>query len=220
MSTLAILPVKSFGAAKQRLAPALAGRSRQALAQAMLADVLASLGKLSGLDGVVVVTADEVAGSTARDAGARVVEDTEQAGQSPAALLGIHHARARGAERVLLVPGDTPLLDPGEVDALLERARAERLGAVVVPDRHGEGTNALLLTPPDAIAPSFGPGSLERHVSAAGSSGVAHTVARVPSLMLDIDTGHDLNELVRVLESRRGRAPCTREALRRAAVPA
>jgi 2-phospho-L-lactate guanylyltransferase (CobY/MobA/RfbA family) len=74
--------------------------------------------------------------------------------------------------------------------------------------------------PPDAIAPSFGPGSLERHVSAAGSSGVAHTVARIPSLMLDIDTGHDLNELVRVLESRPGRAPCTRDALRRAAVPA
>jgi 2-phospho-L-lactate guanylyltransferase len=220
MSTLAILPVKSFGAAKQRLAPALAGRPREALAQAMLADVLAALGRISGLDGVVVVTADDLAASAARDAGASVVEDTERAGQSPATVLGIHHARARGAERVLLVPGDTPLLDPGEVDALLRRARAERLGVVVVPDRHGEGTNALLLTPPDAMAPSFGPGSLERHVSAATAAGATHTVARVPSLMLDIDTGQDLNELVRVLETRHGRAPHTRDTLRRAAVPA
>jgi len=91
---------------------------------------------------------------------------------------------------------------------------------VVVPDRHGEGTNALLLTPPGAIAPSFGPGSLERHVRAAGAAGMAYTVARIPSLMLDIDTGQDLNELVRVLETRHGRAPCTRDALRRVAVPA
>ena len=220
MSTLAILPVKSFGAAKQRLAPALAGGPRRALAQAMLSDVLDSLGRIAGLDAVLVVTADRMAASVARNAGAQVVPDTEQAGQSPAASLGISHARTRGFERVLLVPGDTPLLDPGEVDDLLRRAREQQLGIVVVPDRHGEGTNALLLSPPDVIEPSFGPGSLQRHIEAAAASGVAHRVERVPSLMLDIDTGYDLTELVRVLENRHGQAPSTRDALRRAAVPA
>lgn len=220
MSTLAILPVKSFGAAKQRLAPALPGGSRRALAQAMLSDVLGSLGRISGVDAVVVVTADELAASAARNAGAEVVADTEQAGQSPAANLGVSHAGARGYERVLLVPGDTPLLDPQEVDGLLRRADAEQIGIVVVPDRHGEGTNALLLSPPDVIEPSFGPGSLKRHADAAAASGVAHLIERVPTLMLDIDTGNDLNELVRVLDSCHGRAPSTRAALRRAAVPA
>jgi len=220
MSTVAILPVKSFGAAKQRLAPTLAGGSRQALAQAMLSDVLDSLGRIAGLDGVVVVTADHEAGSEARDAEAHVLKDTEQAGQSPAANLGIRHALDRGFERVLLVPGGTPLLAPGEVDALLERAETERLGVVVVPDRHGEGTNALLLTPPDAIEPSFGPGSLQRHVEAATAARVAHSVVRVPTLMLDIDTGDDLNELIRVLEDSNGQAPATRAALRRAALAA
>lgn len=220
MSTLAILPVKSFGAAKQRLAPALPGGSRRALAQAMLSDVLGSLGRISGVDAVVVVTADELAASAARNAGAEVVADTEQAGQSPAANLGVSHAGARGYERVLLVPGDTPLLDPGEVDGLLRRADAEQIGIVVVPDRHGEGTNALLLSPPDVIEPSFGPGSLRRHVEAAAASGVAHRVEHLPSLMLDIDTGSDLTELVRVLENSHGQAPSTRAALRRAAVPA
>lgn len=220
MSTLAILPVKRFGAAKQRLAPALPGGSRRALAQAMLSDVLRSLGRISEVHAVVVVTSDELAASAARNAGAEVVADTEQAGQSPAANLGISHARARGYERVLLVPGDTPLLDPREVDDVLRRADAEQIGIVVVPDRHGEGTNALLLSPPDVIEPSFGSGSLRRHVETAAESGVAHRVEQVPSLMLDIDTGSDLTELVRMLESSHGQASSTRAALRRAAVPA
>lgn len=216
MSTLAVLPVKRFGAAKQRLSPALSGGSRQALAQAMVVDVLGSLGRVSGLDGVVMVTADPGAAAAARSAGAEVLEDTEQAGQSPAAQLGIRYAQARGFERVLLVPGDTPLLDPVEVDALLRRAQAEQLALVVVPDRHGEGTNALLLSPPDAIEPSFGPGSRERHVEAARTAGVAHAVEQVPTLILDVDTGDDLDELVRVLEASTGQAPATRDALRRA----
>lgn len=220
MSTLAILPVKSFGAAKQRLAPTLPGGSRRALAQAMLSDVLGSLGRIAALDAVLVVTADRMAALAARNAGAQVLTDTEQAGQSAATNLGISRARARGFERVLLVPGDTPLMDPGEVDALLRGAQEQQLGVVVVPDRHGEGTNALLLSPPDIIEPSFGPGSLERHVDAAAASGLAHHVEQVPSLMLDIDTGYDLTELVRVLENGHGQAPSTRAALRRAAVPA
>jgi 2-phospho-L-lactate guanylyltransferase len=66
---------------------------------------------------------------------------------------------------------------------------------VIVPDRHGTGTNGLLLTPPGAIPPSFGPDSCERHVGLARSAGVACRVERVPSLLLDIDTGADLAAL-------------------------
>jgi 2-phospho-L-lactate/phosphoenolpyruvate guanylyltransferase len=213
MSTLAILPVKSFGAAKQRLAPALGAGSRQALARAMFSDVLAALRRVSSLDAVVVITADPVAESAAMGGGVKVLRDTEQAGQSPAAKIGIQYARACEYERVLLVPGDTPLLDPAEVSALLQRGEQEELGALVVPDRHGKGTNALLLRPPDAFEPSFGPGSFERHVDAARASGVAFAVAQVPTLMLDVDTREDLAELAGVLETRRGHAPSTRGAL-------
>jgi 2-phospho-L-lactate/phosphoenolpyruvate guanylyltransferase len=223
MRTLAILPVKSFGAAKQRLAPALGSGPRQALAQAMFADVLASLGRVEGLDAVAVVTADPVAEAAARGQGVVVLPDSEQAGQSVAASIGIAYALAEGFERVLLVPGDTPLLDPGEVASLLAAPRA----VSIVPDRHGTGTNALVLQPPDAIAPSFGPGSLERHVEAAAAIGVSSAVEEVPTLLLDVDTGADLSALIAALAARPGRAPATREALReverlrgRRAVPA
>jgi 2-phospho-L-lactate/phosphoenolpyruvate guanylyltransferase len=210
MKTLAILPVKSFGGAKQRLAPALGSGSRQALAQAMFLDVLASLRRVPGLDSVAVVTADPVAAEAARGDRVRVLADTEQAGQSAAALIGIREAIARDFERVLLVPGDTPLIDPGEVAGLLARRRP----VSIVPDRHGTGTNALVLTPPDAIEPSFGPGSRERHVAAAEAAGLAHAVEQVPTLMLDVDTGEDLDALAAELQRRRGQAPSTRRALR------
>ena len=214
MSTIAILPVKSFGAAKQRLAAALGAGSRQALAQAMFSDVLGSLRRVPGVDAVAVVTADRVAESAALGERVEVLRDTEQTGQSAAASIGIGYAQACGFDRVLLVPGDTPLLDPGEVAALLRRGLDQDLGAIVVPDRHGEGTNALLLCPPDAIEPSFGPGSCERHLAAARAAGVRCAVERVPTLALDVDTGQDLELHAATLEGRRGQAPSTRGALR------
>ena len=222
MSTIAILPVKSFGAAKQRLASALGAGSRQALAQAMFSDVLASLRRVPGLASIVVVTADPVADETARGERVEVLRDDRQTGQSAAALIGVGHALVGGFERALLVPGDTPMLDPAEVVALL----VADAPVAIVPDRHGTGTNALLLSPPDAIEPSFGPDSLSRHVAAAEAAGVRHAVLELPTLMLDVDTGDDLAALQTALAARRGTAPSTRGALsqlgrsRSAAVPA
>ncbi|HYN92062.1 MAG TPA: NTP transferase domain-containing protein, partial [Thermoleophilaceae bacterium] len=138
MRTIAILPVKSFSAAKQRLSDVLGAGSRQALAQAMFSDVLGSLRRVPGIDEIAVVTRDKTAESAASGERVRVLEDTEQAGQSKAALIGIRYALAAGYERALLVPGDTPLLDPGELAGLIAGTRA----VVIVPDRHGSGTNA------------------------------------------------------------------------------
>ena len=214
MRTTAILPVKSFGAAKQRLSGLLGSGSRQALAQAMFGDVLTSLRRVSEVDTIAVVTSDPVAESGALGHRVLVLPDTEEAGQSQATLIGIRHALATGFERALLVPGDTPLLDPAEVSKLLALSEERALGVVIVPDRHGTGTNALLLSPPSAIEPSFGPGSLERHLAAARAAGLPHAVEPVSSVVLDVDTPEDLAELSAVLEGRRGQAPMTRGALR------
>jgi 2-phospho-L-lactate guanylyltransferase len=210
MRTIAILPVKSFNAAKQRLAGLLGAGSRQALAQAMFSDVLSSLRHVPGLDAVVVVTSDRVAESAALGERVQVLRDTEQAGQSEATLIGIRYAQAAGYERVLLVPGDTPLVESRDVGRLL----ALETPVAIVPDRRGTGTNALLLAPPDAITPSFGPGSFARHVVAAQEAGVEHAVERISGLMFDIDTPDDLADLSTALDERRGHAPSTRGALR------
>lgn len=213
MRTLAILPVKGFGAAKQRLSDLLGQGSREALAQAMFSDVLASLRRVKGLDAIAVVTGDARAESAAGGARVVVIADRAQTGQSDATLLGVRHALEGHFERVLLVPGDTPLIDPLELDGMLARASSDGLDAVIVPDRAGTGTNALLLRPPDAFAPSFGPDSLERHVDSATRAGVRFRVEAIASLMHDVDTPDDLADLGALLDERRAVAPRTRGAL-------
>jgi len=191
VSTLAILPVKGFGHAKTRLRERVPDGPRAGLAEAMVRDVLRVLGRVDGLDGVIVVTAEPRAATLARDAGAEVVHDPAEAGQSAAVALGIARALQQGADRVLAVPGDCPALDPGELAALLRAPEA----IVVVPDRHGSGTNALLLAPPTAMAPAFGPGSRERHEAAARASGLPWAVREVAGLGMDADTPEDLATL-------------------------
>lgn len=210
MRTVAILPVKSFGAAKQRLGPLLESASRHALARAMFQDVVASLRRVEGIERVVVVAAEPTVEFAADDK-VVLIEDEVSQGQSKATLAGIRWAVAAGFERVLLVPGDTPLLAPTEVDELLANAPE---AVVIVPDRHGTGTNALLLRPPTAIEPSFGPGSLDRHVVSAASAGVSHRVERVPSLIFDVDTSDDLAVVAEAIEASPAIAPNTRGVLR------
>src|SRR5215210_442425 len=119
MRTLAVLPVKRFGAAKERLAGPVDPAARAALAEAMLADVLAAVTAAEGIESVAVVTAEPRAVRLARAAGAAIVPDTREHGQSAAAVAGIEHGSAAGFERVLLLPGDTPLLVASELAALL-----------------------------------------------------------------------------------------------------
>src|SRR5689334_6357776 len=99
MRTAAILPIKSFGAAKQRLAPMLGGGARQALAQAMFSDVLSSLRKVERIDTITVVSADATVDAAARGHGVTVVGDPCESGQSDATVLGIRHALAAGYDR-------------------------------------------------------------------------------------------------------------------------
>jgi 2-phospho-L-lactate/phosphoenolpyruvate guanylyltransferase len=228
MRTAAILPVKRFSLAKQRLGASVAGTLRLELARAMVADVLLALAETECNELTIVVTREESVAQAAAEVGALVLDDVAEAGQSAAAELGARHAMASGIQRVLCVPGDCPALDPLELDALLraptgghERGASEP-EVVIVPDRHGTGTNGLLLSPPDVITPSFGPESFERHRALALAAGVACRVERPASLLLDIDTGADLAALraLPIAEragGRRALAANTRAVLARAA---
>jgi 2-phospho-L-lactate/phosphoenolpyruvate guanylyltransferase len=198
----AILPVKRFDSAKQRLGEALGSGSRAALAAAMFADVLSALERSEMLHAIVVVSGEPEVADIVAGRDVILIDDTTEKGQSNAARAGLARATALGLDRAALVPSDCPLLDPAELEELFVRA-AGGADVVIVPDRHGTGTNGLLLTPPDAIAPSFGPGSCERHRALARAAGVALRVERPPSLLLDIDTGADLAALrARAIEDR------------------
>jgi 2-phospho-L-lactate guanylyltransferase len=190
MRTAAVLPVKSFLRAKSRTA--LQDPQRTALAAAMVDDVLDVLAEVPALDEVLVVTREPQAREAAARVGATVVHDEREAGHNDAAALGAAAAVRRGAERVLLVPGDCPAIHGAEVVQLLDE---EAPGVTIVPDRHGSGTNALVLAPPEAMRPSFGPGSFARHAALARAAGLPVRIASVASLAFDVDTPEDLAAL-------------------------
>lgn len=213
MRTAAILPVKRFPLAKQRLGESVADSLRADLARAMVGDVLSALRDCAAIDATIVVTREPLVAAAASYIGAIVVEDSLEQGQSTAASLGLARALQDGFERALCVPGDCPTLDGDELGELL----ADQTHAVViVPDRHGRGTNGLLLAPPDALSPSFGPDSRARHEQLAREAGVSWRISYPGSLLLDIDTGGDLAVLRERLAGERTKAPRTRAVLARA----
>jgi 2-phospho-L-lactate guanylyltransferase len=212
MRTLAILPVKRFELAKTRLREQLAPTLLRRLAEAMVVDVLDALLATPALDGVVLVTNEPAVAAVASAHGASVLPDPTESGQSAAALVGIRHALTGGYERALLVPGDCPALDEEALRTLLGRTAAPP-AVTIVADRHGSGTNALLLTPPDAIEPAFGPGSFERHRRRASTANAAWHVEPLPGLLLDIDTPEDLDELRSALAHRATRTSAVLDAI-------
>jgi len=205
MRATAIVPVKRFSSAKQRLAKALSPQARQELCREMLGDVLEAIAESSQIERILVVT---------REWDLPVVEvpwtevsDKRRTTHSKAATLGVERALADGAECVAMLPGDCPLLDPAELDGALRRAKPGRVA--IVPDRHGSGTNALIMSPPDAIEPAFGPGSRERHEKLARGFGHEVAIERLYSLSVDVDTYEDLTVIRQALDRNPGLAPRT-----------
>jgi 2-phospho-L-lactate guanylyltransferase len=214
MNVVVVLPVKELGRAKARLGETGIGpAARVALATGMLMDVMEALDRTRLVDDVVVVSSDRQVEVLARSYGNQVIPDDPAGGHSEAAQLGIEWAAEDGAFHALVLAGDTPAIDDGEIDALLRRA-GDGPEVVIVPDRHGDGTNALLLTPPEVMAPSFGPGSCERHQRLAREAGAEVSVDEVESLLLDVDTAEDLEALAHGLAAApRERAMHTRNAI-------
>jgi len=189
----AVVPVKALGGAKSRLASVLDAAQRRALAAAMLRHTLDILRACRGLEGILVISVDGLPAVVELGRDVLFVPEEKPTGlnsslaQASAAVLG------RGGDGVLVIPGDLPLLTCDSVAALL--ALATPRGVVVAPDRHEQGTNALLVTPPDVIPFRFGPGSLQRHLAGAVNAGCVPIVHRSRELAFDVDTSRDLAQL-------------------------
>ena len=177
---------------KSRLAGVLDYDQRHRLAMAMLADVLAvCAAAASPLDRVVAVVDSAEAASLAESYGALPVPDTG-GDMNNAVQVGIEIALRRGAQTAIVLPGDIPLARAADLDALLA-AGTDFSRVVVIGASHDlQGTNALLLRPPDVTPPAFGPPSVQRHVRLAESAGAIARVVTNLGLSRDVDTPADL----------------------------
>jgi 2-phospho-L-lactate guanylyltransferase len=192
MKTIAILPVKRLDTAHSRLAGTLDPAQRRRIAEATFMDALGKIRRCATLDETIVVTADPWVERQARWMGHNVVTQDQDSGHSQAAVAGVGAAIELGADRVAMLPTDCPLLDPAEID---DRLGQTPRAALIVPDRAGTGTNALILSPADAFEPAFGPDSCARHVARARAAGVGFSVEKLDSMAIDLDTPADLTDL-------------------------
>jgi 2-phospho-L-lactate guanylyltransferase len=195
--TWALVPIRGLETAKTRLGGDLDPEERRDLVVDLLRRTLRATRDARLIAGTIVVTMDPAAAGVARDhAAVGLVERVP--GLNAAITAARSLAVARGATAVLILPADLPAIDPLAVDdvvAAAARAASQELGAssvvALVGDRHGSGTNALLVSPPEAIEPQFGPESRALHRAAAAAAGAAVLELDGP-LSLDVDTADDL----------------------------
>jgi 2-phospho-L-lactate/phosphoenolpyruvate guanylyltransferase len=195
--TWVVVLIKDFDSAKERLRPALGSKSRRALARrnANLAVNAAAAG-----DHVLAVTGSEEVAEMAAAWGASTLLEPREEGQNPAAERGIARARAAGAEAVLLLSSDLPLVTAEAVRQLLQAAgRLKAPVVVAVPAIGRGGTNALYLRPVDAIGMHFGDESLAKFHEDAEARGVKFVVHRSEAIALDLDEPSDLERLSRAV---------------------
>jgi 2-phospho-L-lactate guanylyltransferase len=194
-----IIPVKAPGRAKGRLARVLSRDTRRELADAMLRDVVRAVRATPSVKRLWVVSYGRSVLSDAEALGATPLKEKFDMGLNRALRFATTRAMAQGAERLLILPSDVPLVRAADLESLLRRDR--RHGAKgryvrLVPSKEGTGTNALLRVPPNVIPPRFGDDSLRRHTREALRRSVPLRQQRIARIALDIDTPKDLLALL------------------------
>jgi len=188
-----LVPVKNLKQAKQRLAPILDQPARTLLAQAMLHDVLDTLGSWPDRPAVAIVSCDPFAMNLANQYGFEVIADHADTGETDAIAMATRVCRMRGIDNSLVIPADIPLIQAWELEKILEAAPSE--GSVLVPAGDGRGTNAALRRPADLFPLRFGNDSFKPHLVAAKTTGKPCVVLSLPCIAVDVDNPSDLRQL-------------------------
>jgi 2-phospho-L-lactate guanylyltransferase len=200
MTVWAIVPVKPLRRGKSRLAEVLSDDERTDLNSRLLAHTLDTLKAIPEIEQVLVVSRDPAALALARNHGARTVQENGAPQLNLAlarATVVVKNYKTRG---VLVMPADLPLITPEDVHVMLERAINPPV-VVLAPDRHRQGTNALLICPAGLIEYEFGPDSFQRHSELAHRAGARLEIVELPSLALDVDLPEDLELVSRELDA-------------------
>jgi 2-phospho-L-lactate guanylyltransferase len=188
-----IIPVKNFSGAKKRLSPFLTQSERSGLYQTMLLDVMECVQQISYFDRKSLVTRDPLAIKIAEEFGFSVIPEPKNRGHTLAVQSGIKHIIECGVKSMMTLPGDIPLVTPEEITTLIDTHETSPAPACTIAPSHDfGGSNAVVSTPADCIAPAFGPDSYRAHQEIARRQGILPNEVICPGIGLDIDTPEDL----------------------------
>jgi 2-phospho-L-lactate/phosphoenolpyruvate guanylyltransferase len=198
MNVAALLPIKGFRNAKQRLTPILTAAARELLAESMFRDVLGQVRSTRGLGGTFVVTGDDKVAAIAAVAGADVIREPTEKGETEAVDFARSELKSAGYEAVLILPGDMPLVRAVDIECILGQVPpgAKAPFALLVPSHDRLGTNALLLAPPDVIELRFGYDSFTFHMGQITARGLPMPFVENDNIALDIDEPKDLERFL------------------------
>ncbi len=192
MTLWAIVPVKPLKRGKSRLAGILTRSERVDLNRQLLTHTLDTLRTVPEIEQVLVISRDPEALALAREFGARTVQEKRTSHLNDALIRATFVARKYSTAGVLVLPADLPLVTPEDIKMMMALA-VDPPVVVIAPDRHREGTNALLISPAGLIEYNFGPGSFRKHCDLVRSAGARLEVCDQSSLALDIDHPEDLD---------------------------
>jgi 2-phospho-L-lactate guanylyltransferase len=198
MNVMALIPVKGFRNAKQRLSPLLNSAQREALAEAMFRDVLRAVVSARGLAGIYVVTGDDQVAAIAGSFNAEVIREHTESGETDAVNFARATLQQAGCEAVLILPGDMPLVRSADIETLLAQIPVDARPpfTLLVPSHDRMGTNALLLAPPEIIKLRFGYDSFSFHTSEVARLGLPLCITENERIALDIDEPQDLERFL------------------------
>jgi 2-phospho-L-lactate/phosphoenolpyruvate guanylyltransferase len=198
MKISALIPVKGFRNAKQRLSPLLGAAERELLAEVMFREVLGQVLGARGLAEIFVVTGDDRVNEIACSLGAQVIREEMEKGETEAVDFARLELKASGREAVLIVPADLPLVRSTDIEAVLAQIPdgSSSPFALLVPSHDRMGTNALLLAPPDLIQLRFGYDSFSYHSSQVAAQGLPLRLLENEAIALDIDEPKDLDQFL------------------------
>ncbi len=191
MTFWAIIPVKPLRRGKSRLSGVLSLEARTALNHYLLSNTLEILASVPEIEYSLVVSRDPEALTVARESGARTVQEQGSPQLNVALTRATMVALSHSVQGVLIVPADLPLLTVDDIHEVVIRA-VDPPVVVITPDRHHQGTNALLISPLGLIQYEYGPDSFHRHCLQAEKAGARLEICERGSVALDIDFPEDL----------------------------
>lgn len=192
MTTWAIIPVKSLRESKRRLEHLLSADERADLIFHFLDDLLATLNQVGEIDHILIVTGDPAVTDLAAKYRAKVLVEVEALGLNAAATMGIAYAAESGATAALILPADLPFARVEDIERMLRPLeRCDLPLMAICSDEAEDGSNALVLAPPEGFTLHYGPGSFRAHLAEAAARGRAAHVINAPGLRLDLDSESD-----------------------------
>jgi 2-phospho-L-lactate guanylyltransferase len=186
-SLAVVIPIKAFHQAKERLSDLLTPSERLVLAKMCAERVLRAVAGYK----VFVVCDDEAVAQWATAHNAQIVWQTE-AGLNNAVRAGVAAARVNKFELAMIVHSDLPLatsfsqlFSDCDLDSL-------KTSITLVPDRHEDGTNVMILPTSSDFEFAYGRNSFITHQHLAKKCNLALRIIYDQQLSVDIDTAEDL----------------------------